>query len=290
MIRFNKFITLFLVFLALSVTRVFADDPSLTFSPSSVTPTLNQEFTIKIVLNSAGQNVSGAGAKLTYDQNYLRAVSIIPGTIFADYPSEIIDNRNGHVTISGIVASPKVFFNGESTFAEITFLPTKVGSTSVTFLYSPGSTTDSNIAVMTGTGDILRSINHLSVTTQNPGTAATSVSVISTPAPTPASVTSFFKGLINKIILFFNPNAKDKLASARDGRQSVQNIDPEAPLTRQLPNTDVMAYQPMGGGPKITSSSMLAYNLKMVLIFASTGIAVLIIIAVVLRRKNWVKP
>jgi len=276
----------------LFASPVKAVEPSLTFSPSVLNVQGDSEIIASVILNTGGQGVSGAGVRINFDPYYLSAIRIHPSDIFADYPASIIDNEHGKITISGIASSPTDLYNGEGTFADIVFRPYHSGTSKVNFIFTPGDTTDSNIAVMTGNGDILSSVNELTVniTAANGGGASTEI-----PTPTPTSNDSTIISLINsqnetiKRIASTLGLSKiaDQYATARPGRTAIteDESDPLAPLVRQDPITDPSTTQPIAsttGAAKTAPPSYLIPSL-LVLILILLGI----VIWFILSRRNY---
>lgn len=249
---------------------VLANEASLLFSPSNVELQDNSEVVISIMLNTAGVRVNGAGAKITFNPAYLTAVRVQPSDIFADYPAAIIDNKSGRITISGISSSAEDLFIGEAKFADVVFRPSQQGTSKVQFVFVPGSTTDSNIAVMTGNGDILARVNELTVVTSNPvpgggdntagnnssatsqevaGQATSTTNAVGVVAQAKANILSKIKQseVIAAVASFFGwSSLAEQYAAARPGREAITQAttDPLAPIVRQQPITDPLTMQP----------------------------------------------
>ena len=269
-----------------STSPVYAAVPSLTFSPSMINTSGDSEIVATIVLNTGGVGVSGAGAKLIFDPYYLTAARIEPSSMFTDYPAEIIDNEHGTITISGITSSPTDTYQGVGNFADVVFRPFHAGTSKVTFVFSPGSTTDSNIAVMTGNGDILSQVNELMVDT----TLAGSDSTVETPTPTPAGLAlspelltqnSVVKQVASTLGI---TKVADQYAAARPGRSAIAetSADPMAPITRQNPITDPSTLQPAA---PVHPAQSATPNYLLPLLLAIILILVGVIIWFVLRRR-----
>ena len=264
-----------LIGLLVLVPPAFAAGPSLLFSPSDLSTSTDTQFNVSVMINTAGQGVSGAGAKIIFDPYYLTAISISTGEIFADYPAAIINNQTGQITISGISSSPTDLYNSSGTFATITFRPYHPGQTKVKYNYVPGSTVDSNIAVMTGNGDILSEVNELTVNITG--------SAVDPATPTPTSATSNVSQTLSQ-----NKTVK-KLATTlglvsptpeanRPGREmgiSDTAVDPLAPIKRQPPITDPSQTQP------VTDVSNQGNTLITVLIIIGLLILLLLIVIIV---------
>ena len=138
-------------------------NPSLLFAPSEIRTSINKTFSVAVLVDTKGQAAGGVGAQITFDPTVLQGVEITPGSIFPDYPTTTIDNSTGKISISGITSSYDETFTGASTFATISFKLIKSSNSKVNFVYTPGATNESNIAVSTGNGDILSEVHTLSV-------------------------------------------------------------------------------------------------------------------------------
>lgn len=255
--------------------RVYATVPSLLFSPAELNIVTDSQFKVDILLNTAGQGVSGAGVKVVFDPYYLSATSISIGSIFADYPAAIIDNDKGLITISGIVSSPTDLYTGTDTFASITFHPSHAGETKVKYNYVPGSTTDSNIAVMTGNGDILGEVNELTISIS--GESVETPTPTSTPNPTITPIT-IIKSITAKLGL-----SSAESAVERPGREmgiSDTAPDPLAPIVRQPPITDPSSTQP------IADANYDSNPLIIILIIIGLLILLLLIVIIVLFTRR----
>lgn len=166
---YNKFrisVLVFLVFLLISifgVRGVFAAEPSLLFSPEKVSARVGEKFDVVINVDTAGQKVGGVGAKVVFSNTNLKVVSIRTGTIFDSFPTAAFDNNQGKIIISGIKLSMTSLFSGTGVLATVTFQTIAPGQSNIQFLFTPGSTNDSNIAVTYGNGDILAKVNRVAV-------------------------------------------------------------------------------------------------------------------------------
>lgn len=279
-----------LFILALWVNPAAASEASLLFSPNRVELQDNAEVVISVMLNTAGVRVNGAGAQITFDPNYLTAVRVHPSDIFADYPAAIIDNGTGKITISGISASADDLFIGEAKFADLVFRPHRQGTSKVQFVFMPGSTTDSNIAVMTGNGDILAKVNELTITMHgatsgggdNVGTVTPSVddsagtATAAIAATQPSLLTKLKQNeMIAVVASYFGwNNVAEQYAAARPGRDAVTTMttDPLAPIVRQNPITDPLTTQPVAAAPAQSSLIWLWAALALILVLLALWI------------------
>ena len=179
----------FIVFPQLS--WVHASEASFLFSPAEVSTNLGDNFTLNVNIDTDGEQVGGAGAKITFDPFFLKVVGIETGKIFSDYPTAAYDNTQGNIIISGIVPSINDLYSGSDVFAKVTFSSRLVGKGVVKFNFVPGSTTDSNIAVTYGSGDILAKVNQANITVK-PANDKTDVLVPATATPVAATSSGFF--------------------------------------------------------------------------------------------------
>jgi hypothetical protein len=106
---------------------------------------------------------SDLGAKILFKNEDLKVITVKPGVIFGDYPTVAFSNEEGKIIISGVASSVNDFFSGQGIFATITFQATSPGESVIEYIFEPGSTTDSNVAVTYGSGDILARVNKVGV-------------------------------------------------------------------------------------------------------------------------------
>lgn len=178
--------------------------PSATLALSPATGTFNKScnFSLKINVDTGGNQTDGTDAALLYDPSRLSVTSIINGTIYEDYTPQTIDQANGKVILSGLSKAGSRY-SGQGTLATVNF---KVadnapsGTTQVKFNFDPNNrtkTTDSNV-VQTGTvNDILSSVtdgNYTigtdSCTSPTPSATPTTAPASSTPTPRPSPTLS----------------------------------------------------------------------------------------------------
>jgi len=253
-----------------------AASPSLLFSDSSKAVGVGEIITVDIILDTAGQEVHGAGAKITFDQKNLEIVSIQPGTIFGDYPVASYDNTSGNIIVSGIASSKNNSFNDSGVFATLTFRAIKEGDSSVQFIFEPGSTRDSNIAVTYGTGDILSNVGTLSITV-TPGTGiTTSLPIANGFQPATTENLNFFE----KLLRFFGLSTP---AFIRDGRSKSRSIDAYQPLPSQPSITDPSQKQPLS----FIGSNDDSLFTRLVLIFLTVALFVGLVLLI---KRFLLKP
>lgn len=170
---------LYSLFLPLTAS-VFAQQATLSLSPSSGTFNRSCNFTLDIRLDTAAAQTDGTDAILTYDSSRLAATSITSGNIYPDYPGNSIDDTNGKITVSGL-ASVSSAFSGQGSLATVKFTVKEnapTGATQIKFDFDPSDkskTTDSNVVQRGTASDILSSVvnGNYTVGTGTCGTAPT---------------------------------------------------------------------------------------------------------------------
>lgn len=248
-----------------------AAEPNFSFSPAEETVDVGATFSVAIILDTAGYIAHGAGAKISFDPNILEAVSITPGKIFGDYPSASFDNVSGRINISGIVTSRLQYFRGKDAFAQATFKGMAPGSTTIRFVYEPGSTTDSNIAVTYGAGDILAEVGTLEVTVIATGLGPVGGPQEPSPTPTPEPrEISFFSRLLEYLGL----STPERPSETRGGRPLSTTLDPRAPLPSQPPITDPSQDQPASAAPR--AQPPLVKAMMVILAIVGVGLGTLL--------------
>lgn len=142
---------------------VFAQQATLSLSPSSGNFNRGCSYPVQIVLNTSGAQTDGTDAILIYDTSRLSATSIAQGSIYSDYPGNNIDDTAGKVNLSGL-ASVTQAFSGQGTLATVNFLVKEnapTGATQVRFDFDSNDkskTTDSNVVQRDTVADILNSV------------------------------------------------------------------------------------------------------------------------------------
>ena len=118
------------------------ESSSFFLSPDSGEFSLNEEFTVLIMLSTGQKPIIGADAILKYDPQKLAVLEILPGDIFGVYPQEKI--ADGKILISGILQS-KEGFSGQGVLAKTKLRGKMSGETRLSFEFTPGRTDDSNL-------------------------------------------------------------------------------------------------------------------------------------------------
>lgn len=147
-----------------SLSPVFAASANLSLSPASGTFNKGCGFSIDIKVDTVGAQTDGTDAILIYDQTRFTATAVRSGTIYSDYPGNVIDAANGKITVSGLasVSSP---FSGSGTLATVDFTVLETapaGVTKIRFDFDPADkakTIDSNVVERGTIADILSSVS-----------------------------------------------------------------------------------------------------------------------------------
>src|SRR5581483_9710470 len=168
-----------------------AQAATLTLSPSSGTFTAGQAFNVNINLDTQGAAVDGVDVfYLHYNPAILQiqdanagtsGVQVTAGSLFPQTLSNTADNSAGKLTFSQ-VASGGTNYTGAGLLATISFKGIANGTSAVTFDFTPGSTSDTNVA---GAGvDKLTSVGNASFTVTG-GTPPPNPPPPPNPTPTP---------------------------------------------------------------------------------------------------------
>ncbi|MBX4187888.1 MAG: hypothetical protein KW793_02005 [Candidatus Doudnabacteria bacterium] len=144
---------------------------SLKLTPTSKIVGLNQNFTVDVTLDTGGENIDGlditflrfnpsilqvVDSDLVAAGTQIAATSLIPSTL-----SNSVNNPAGTIQLSQTTTGGSTF-NGSGKIATITFKAIAAGTSSVTFDYISGQTTDTNVSAL-GT-DKLSVVQNSSVT------------------------------------------------------------------------------------------------------------------------------
>lgn len=183
---------------------------NLTFTPLSQSVTPGSSFNLPIYLNTDGGNISGADLVVSYDSAKLTPTSLTPNTstvsttslkTFApvnpatgSFQPDLTKNplEFGVITFDWANTAPTGPFNGVVLLANLAFQvkPTATGTTTVSFVMTPGSTTDSNIVSTTNPpADFLTLASQISNTTLTITATPPTPTLIPTLTPTPTQIT-----------------------------------------------------------------------------------------------------
>lgn len=122
-------------------------------------------FTVKIK-ETVRQKVDGTDIIINYDPRFIAVLEkqspVKTGLLFDDYPINLLDEKEGKITVSGITSQKGgVLAQGE--FGSISFLAQAPGKTRIFLEFANASTTDSNIIEASTSQDILEEVKDLEV-------------------------------------------------------------------------------------------------------------------------------
>ncbi|MBU1082900.1 IPT/TIG domain-containing protein [Patescibacteria group bacterium] len=147
---------------------------SMYYNPGTSTVTLNSsgEFSASVMANTGGADAVATDSIVTFDTTKLAFVSgtypasttFFPNGSVVGMPSASSANASGRISLARAIPAPApgegpVYTNGSGTIATLTFKPlTGVTSATLSFDFTLGSSTDSNIAGTVANSDILGSV------------------------------------------------------------------------------------------------------------------------------------
>jgi hypothetical protein len=166
----KKFIIFAFAILVFSYAKAAAA-ATLNFNPTSGSFTAGQTFTVDVNLDTAGAAIDGVDLyKVHFSPSILQVkdmdtgtsgVQITEGTLFSQTLTNSADNSAGTITFSQLTTGGTTY-TGSGKLATITFVATANGTSPVTFDFTLGSTSDTNVAG--GKVDKLTSVNSASFT------------------------------------------------------------------------------------------------------------------------------
>jgi LPXTG-motif cell wall-anchored protein len=176
------FIAVLLLFVFSPLTVKAARAATFSLSPATQVVTVGDEFQVAVMIDTEDEAVVGADAIINYDGLKLQATEASLGSLFSVKTTEDASS-SGKIIFQAEGATATETFTGTGTFATITFKALAAGVVTVTFDFSQGAETDSNI-YNSGNVDVL--------TTASSGTYTVATSGIggetSSPAPLPSSL------------------------------------------------------------------------------------------------------
>lgn len=177
---------------------------AVTFSlnPVSKTVSVNDTFDVSIVLDTAGQKISGGSAVLVYDPAKLQVVDanaglvgvqVTPGSIFTTATTNSVDAVSGKITLDyGKTAGS---FSSSGNFGSISFKAVAAGATSVSFVLGASGTSTSS-AVYAAGANVLAAANSGSYTISSSVSSGSS-----TITPTPSKTLPQTGAVENTMVL-----------------------------------------------------------------------------------------
>lgn len=163
-----------LIFLASAFS---AEAATLTVSPSSGSVPVGNVLTVNIQLNTQGDaahgvdvfylNFNPALLQVIDENASVSGIQIAPGTLMSVTPSNTVDQAAGRIAFHQVTAGGTTFTNSTSqTLATVRFNVLAAGTAALTFNFTPGNTSDSNVATVVGgtATDLLTSVTNGSYT------------------------------------------------------------------------------------------------------------------------------
>lgn len=125
---------------------------------------VGDNISVRVVIKT-DHETAGTDAILRFDPKILEtsASSIEKGTIYQEYPGLQVDLNKGLINISGIIGFGQPNFTGSGVLATVTFKAKAAGNTTVTLVFQPGSTIDTNIVDATSSEDVLEKVGGLNL-------------------------------------------------------------------------------------------------------------------------------
>jgi Bacterial Ig domain/Dockerin type I domain len=128
---------------------------TLSLSPASQTINAGSNFTVNITLNTQSANVDGVDLRyVNFDPTDLQVedadaiaagIQITPGSLMPVTSVNSVDNVNGKILFLQ-TSSGGTTYNGQGVLATIKFRSIAAGASPVTFTFTAGNTTDTNVA------------------------------------------------------------------------------------------------------------------------------------------------
>lgn len=155
----------------LSLTQTVAPQPSkptvISLEAPKTVLKAGEKMTVSIKVTST-KKTEGTDLILSFDPKSLSLETtstgepVIVGDLYSDYLNNVLDAKNGKVTVSGITSAPGGVL-ADGLFGSIVVVAKAPGQANVAVEFSPGSTTDSNV-IETGTGkDVLEKVKDLEI-------------------------------------------------------------------------------------------------------------------------------
>lgn len=162
---------------------------TLSVSPSSQSVNVGDTFSVAVNLDTQGKQIDGVDLRyLNYNPSILEledantsasGVQIVPGSLMPMTLANSANTTLGKITFSQVAAGGNKYI-GSGTLATLTFKAVSLGVANITFNYTSGNTTDSNVASLGS--DVLTAVINGSYTVNSPSA--------STPPPTTTATNS----------------------------------------------------------------------------------------------------
>lgn len=139
----KKLLSLSALALSLLATPMPAHAAKMALSPAEAELRASCLNTVSLIINTEGVQSNAADAFLSFNPDEIEVTGIGIGNVYKAYPGKVIGS--GRIQITAF--NDEGFFNGRGTLATLSFKSKPgVESTEINFIYSPGSSVDSNVA------------------------------------------------------------------------------------------------------------------------------------------------
>lgn len=128
---------------------------SLILEPDNLTVSKEEEFSVDVMLNTAGQSIDGVDLfYLRFDpsvvqvvdaDNQTAGVQAVSESLFGNTIANMADNTNGTIIFSQVTTGGQKY-SGEGKLATVVFKAIATGSTEVAMDFEAGSTKDTNVS------------------------------------------------------------------------------------------------------------------------------------------------
>jgi len=137
----------------------------------------NQTNELGVYIDTETDNSTGADAHISYDSSKIEILSVTQGSLYGSYPTKTFNTTMVDI---GAVSSDLHPYNGSGLFATISYRALSAGTTTFSFIFTQGGTTNTTV-----------SLDGRNLLTRASGSTLTITdSGNSTPTPTPTPVTS----------------------------------------------------------------------------------------------------
>lgn len=119
----------------------------------------NAIFPVGIIVDSGGRSVDGVDVVISYDPAKVRIAGgkVNPTGVFSEVPLNLVDTAAGKIRFSALTFDPQPVTGVVGTFS---FTPLSASEVNFQIDYTPGATTDSNIAEHGSAVDVLGKVEN----------------------------------------------------------------------------------------------------------------------------------
>jgi hypothetical protein len=143
-------------------TKAAQETGSLSLSPATgdYSFAAGTSYPVGIIVSSGEKSLDGVDIIINFDPKMAQVVGkVTTANLFEQYMVNSIDNVSGQIKLGALTFTPKPVTGVVGTFK---FTPLKPGTVDFTFVFTPGSTTDTNLAETKTARDVLGSVENAS--------------------------------------------------------------------------------------------------------------------------------